>query len=307
MKKLSVFLATFIISATCMMVSAQEKTDTTVKFNQKTIYIQDSIGQTTVRITDEKSNEYKKVYEGIFTDEKSYERFNVMQEIGIYVPFMKKKDRYKKHNLVPKWAGFGFGFLTLADDQMHIGFTDGIPLNKNKSNEIMLNLCEGILPLGHSPFGITSGFGLNWRSFHLENNKHLLEIDGIIGVYDAPNNINYKYSRLRTLHLTIPLMLEWHPVLFSRSCYNKFYITVGVVGGWNVMSSYRVKYKDAQGNKVSIVESRGLKTNPLTLDYIVQVGYGTIGFYAKYSPIGVFQKGKGPQVNATSLGCMINF
>lgn len=308
MKRLKTFLGALICS-TILIASAQEATDTTVRFNQKTIYINDSIEQITVRVMDENSNEYKKVYEGIFTDEKSYEQFNVRQEIGFHIPFVKRKctkNRYYKRNyMIPHWQGFGFGFLTLADDNFNIGQTGDIPLNKGKSNEIMLNILEGIMPIGGNVFGITSGFGLNWRNFHLERNSHLLQQDAITKVYDAPVGITYRYSRLRTLHLTIPLLLELQPVLGRNN--QNFYVTAGVVGGWNVMATYRVKYDDpTTGKKVSFVESRGLQTNPLTLDIIVQIGYGDIGFYAKYSPIGVFQKGKGPRVNAASLGCMIN-
>lgn len=308
MKRLKAFVGALICS-TLMIASAQEATDTTVRFNQKTVYINDSIGQLTVRVMDENSNEYKKVYEGIFSDEQSYEQFNVMQEIGFHIPFVKKKHTknksYKCNYMTPHWAGFGFGFLTLADDNMNIGQTGDIPLNKGKSNEIILNVLEGILPIGGNVFGITSGFGLNWRNFHLDKNSHLLQQDAITKVYDAPAGITYRYSRLRTLHLTIPLLFEWQPRLGRNN--RNFYVTAGVVGGWNVMATYRVKYDDATGKKVSILESRGLQTNPLTLDAMIQIGYGCIGFYAKYSPIGVFQKGKGPQVNAASLGCMINF
>ena len=162
---------------------------------------------------------------------------------------------------------------------MNIGYTAGIPLNKGKSNEVMLNILEGILPIGGTTFGITSGFGLNWRSYHIEQNKHLFVKDAVTGVYDAPAGVTYRYSRMRTLHLTVPLMIEFQPTMWRR---HNFFLTAGVVGGWNVMNTYRVMYDDPSEGRVNRVESRGLQTNPLTLDIMVQIGYSCIGFYAKY-------------------------
>ena len=302
MRKITITAIMLITSLMTFILPAQEKKDTTVVFNRKLIYIQDSIGQMKVRVMDKDSTEYKKVYEGIFTDNKTYERFSVIQEIGFNIPFTKKKR--SRTSMEPHWAGFGFGVLTLADNKMRIGETAGVPLNKGKSNEIMLNILDGIIPVYERCIGITSGFGLDWRNFHLSDNTHFLEQNGVTNVYPAPANTSYLYSRLRTLHLTIPLMLEWQPV-FGKN--KKFYTTAGIVGGWNVMASYRVKYTDANGKKISEVESRGLNTNPLTLDVMAQVGYSDISLYVKYSPVGVFQKDKGPAVNAASLGLIVHF
>lgn len=228
----------------------------------------------------------------------------------MYIPILKNKYRHRegcragRRSMEPHWAGFGVGRLTTADNNMNIGYTAGIPLNKGKSNEVMLNILEGILPIGGTTFGITSGFGLNWRSYHIEQNKHLLVKDAVTGVYDAPAGVTYRYSRMRTLHLTVPLMIEFQPTMWRR---HNFFLTAGVVGGWNVMNTYRVMYDDPSEGKVNRVESRGLQTNPLTLDIMVQIGYSCIGFYAKYSPVGVFQQGKGADVHAASIGCMLHF
>lgn len=301
MKKVTVIALALLLGFTGATLSAQQIKDTTFVFNQKKILVQDSLSQVKVTVLGRDSTEYKKVYEGIFTDDKTFERFNVMEEIGFNIPFFKKK---KYEAMEPHWAGFGYGILTLTDSKMHIGETGSIPLNKGKSSELTLNIIEGILPvIGHT-FGFTSGFGLDWRNYHLEGNTHLLDNNGETTVFDAPADINYTYSRLRTLHLTVPVLLEWQPT-FGKN--RNFFMTAGVVGGWNVMASYRVKYKNANGDKISIKESSGLNTNPLTLDLMGQIGYGKISVYAKYSPIGVFQKDKGPEVNAASLGVVLNF
>lgn len=302
MKKI-ILAASMLISTFITTVSGQELNDTTILFNNKVIVVQDSLSRLKVKVMVKDSLEYKTVYEGIFTDVDSFENVNVMEEIGFNFPFIKKKKRNNK--MEAHWAGFSYGKLTTSDNQMHLGVTNGVPLDKGKSNEVMLNIFDGILPvIGHT-FGITSGFGLNWRSYHFDNNTHLMkDADGVTKVFSANAGINYTYSRLRTLHLTIPVLLEWQP-LFGKN--KEFFMSAGVIGGWNVMSTYRVKYVNADGDKINKVESHGLNTNPLSLDFMGQIGYSDISIYAKYSPFGIFQNGKGPDINAASLGLEIHF
>ncbi len=302
MKQHAILLTVLALSLTNSLLSAQVMKDTTFTFNQKQIHIQDSIDQINIRISSREGDSYKKVYEGIFSDGKSFERFNVVQDWGISIPFTKRKQ--KKHTLEAHWAGFGIGVLTLSDNRMHIGISPGFPIDRGKSTEITWNIIEGLLPIFGNSFGITSGFGLNWRNFHLEGNKHLLEVNDVTAAYPAPAGVTYKYSRLRMLHLTMPLLLEWQPLWAGK---RRFYVTAGAVAGWNVNATYRVKYDIASGKEFNEVESRGLKTNPLTLDLIGQIGYNCISFYAKYAPVGVFQNGKGPEVHAASLGMMLHF
>ena len=49
-----------------------------------------------VTVFDNESNPYKKVYEGVFTDDKSYEKWTVVEELGIQLPFLNKLGSKKK-------------------------------------------------------------------------------------------------------------------------------------------------------------------------------------------------------------------
>lgn len=44
----------------------------------------------------------------------------------------------------------------------------------------------------------------------------------------------------------------------------------------------------------------------ITMDFLFQAGVGCIGFYAKYSPFGLFEKDKGPKVHPVSLGLQLH-
>lgn len=72
--------------------------------------MQDSVGQMKVTVFDNESNPYKKVYEGVFTDDKSYEKWTVVEELGIQLPFLnklgsKKKKDYKMERTGPELVG----------------------------------------------------------------------------------------------------------------------------------------------------------------------------------------------------------
>jgi len=45
-----------------------------------------------------------------------------------------------------------------------------------------------------------------------------------------------------------------------------------------------------------------MNLRPITMDFLVQAGYGCIGFYAKYSPIEMFGNNKGPKIQPVSIG-----
>jgi len=280
--------------------------DTTIRFNRKVIHLEDSIGQVKVKVFDTDSVPYKPVYEGIFSDGKSYEKWTVMEAMGLQLPFLSnpKGRHHRDYSMEPHWAGIGWGFANIADQNLKMNNIQGITLKSESSNEFFVNLIEKILPVYRNTFGLTTGIGFDWHNYFLDMNTHLVEVGGITNVYDAPAGVKYEYSRLRTFHITVPLMLEWQPT-FGRN--HKFFMSAGVIGGVNTFASYKVKYKDADGNSITKVEGKGLNVAPLSLDFSGQIGYGAWSVFAKYSPFSIFQSGKGPEVRAVSLGAVLNF
>jgi hypothetical protein len=292
-----------MMGLTVTIVSAGElKKDTLVRFNQKLIQIQDSTGQVTVTVFDEQQAPYAKVYEGLFTDQKTYERWTVVEEIGLQLPFIHKKKKKADYQMEPHWAGLGWGFLNITDASKQLNNIDGVNLKSESSNEFYFNIAEKILPVYKNVLGLTSGFGFNWKSFYLDTNQHFTEVNGVTILENADAGVDYSYSRLRMLYLTVPLLLEWQPNFGSK---NKFYVSAGVVGGINTMASMKARYKD--GSATRYVKEKGLNAAPVILDCMAQLGYGSWSAYAKYSPFGLFQSQKGPDVRPVSLGLTLNF
>jgi len=283
-----------VIFLSCLStITAQTKKDTTVYFSNKKIMLNDSVGQLQVKVYEKGDTiPFTKVYEGIFTDEKSVENYSVVGQTSFDFPF----NRHKDHSHINgHFVSFGMGSLYITDDLSNFNDINGLQLSF--SNEISWNAFGYTLPVYKNFVGLTTGIGMNWRNYHLADNTHLVVNDGITTVQPAPSGINYTSSRLRTFEFTVPLYLDLQPL-----GNDKLFLTAGVLFGVNTFTSYKVKYKNSDGDKVKKVEGRDYKVNPFSLSYVLQVGYNDLGIYAKYTPTSVFKKDKGPEVQSASIG-----
>ena len=310
----TILTSAFVLLSVCLMGAEELPADTTFQFNRKYIEIKEDSAQIKVKVFEKNEAndtvQYKQLYEGIFSDEKSYEKWTVQEAVGFDIPFIKPFSRQKKERskqMTAHWDGLGLGFANIADRSLNMTNVNGVSIDAGSSREWFLNIGEKILPVYRKNIGITTGIGISWLNLRLDNNTRLVDTNGVTGVYPAPENIQYSLSRLMITRINVPLLLEWQPTIQGK---NKAFLSAGIVGGVKTFSSFLVKYKDRTdtGKRVSIEnKDRGLNTTPLYLDYIVQAGYDCVGIYAKYSPFGIFQENKGPDVRAVSLGFILYF
>ena len=104
--------------------------------------------------------------------------------------------------------------------------------------------------------------------------------------------------------LTIPVLLEWQTP--KKRHKPRFFVSGGVVGVIKTTSSSKVVYDDERGKTRKQKMDGGMNLRPVTMDFLFQAGVGCIGFYAKYSPFGLFEKDKGPKVHPVSLGLQLH-
>ena len=280
--------------------------DTTFHFNKKIIHVQDSIGQVKVKVfeaTNKDSIPYKVVYEGQFAEEKTFEKWTVVEEIGLQIPFLGKSNERHQGRMEPHWAGIGWGFANISNPSFKINNIDGVSLKSGSSSEFFVNLIEKILPIYKNRLGITTGLGFNWRTYSMDYNTHFVNSNGLTNVYDAPVGVKYEYSKLKTAHITLPVLLEWQPGGLD----DDFFVSVGIICGVKTYSVSKIKFKNESGDMIKRVEDKGLNVSPLSLDYYAQIGYGSFNVFAKYSPFSIFESGKGPDVRAVSLGLVLDF
>lgn len=306
MKKIILFMMALVVAFTASNAAELNQSDTTFHFNKKIIQIQDSIGQVKVKVfeaTNKDSIPYKAVYEGQFVEEKTFEKWTVVEEIGIQIPFFGKSNERHHGKMEPHWAGIGWGFANISNASFKLNNIDGVSLKSGSSSEFFVNLIEKMLPIYKNKLGITTGLGFNWRTYSMDYNTHFVNNNGLTDVYDAPMGVKYEYSKLKTAHITLPLLLEWQPGGLD----DDFFVSVGVICGVKTYSVSKIKFKNESGDMIKRVEDKGLNVSPLSLDYYAQIGYGSFNVFAKYSPFSIFESGKGLDVRAVSLGLLLNF
>jgi hypothetical protein len=305
MKKFILLPVLALLPFSSMLASDFTGKDTTILFNNKIIQIRDSVDQVNIKVSKTEKNDttaYKTVFEGLYSDNQSYERWSVVEQLGIQIPFVTnhkihEKRRYEMHS---HWAGFGWGFITMTDGAA-INNVNGIQLDLNRSYEFNYNMIEHITPIFLRYLGISSGIGFSWRNYYLDNKTFFKEENDIVSVLTDASTNKYKYSRLSNWYLTVPLMLE---LQLFKSSKRKPYIAAGVIGDIRLATSNRTKYVNAAGSTIRTTE-HGMNVLPISMDYVAQAGMGKISIYAKYSPISIFETGKGPDVQHASIGFII--
>jgi len=306
MKKIILFMMALFVAFSISEAAELNQNDTTFHFNKKIIHVQDSIGQVKVKVfeaTNKDSIPYKVVYEGQFAEEKTFEKWTVVEEIGLQIPFLGKSNERHQGKMEPHWAGIGWGFANISNASFKINNIDGVSLKSGSSSEFFVNLIEKILPIYKNKLGITTGLGFNWRTYSLDYNTHFVNNNGLTNVYDAPVGVKYEYSKLKTAHITLPVLLEWQPGGLD----DDFFVSVGIICGVKTYSVSKIKFKNESGDMIKRIEDKGLNVSPLSLDYYAQIGYGSFNVFAKYSPFSIFESGKGPDVRAVSLGLVLDF
>ncbi|HHT23353.1 MAG TPA: hypothetical protein GXZ87_08615 [Bacteroidales bacterium] len=296
--KFQLFIAAFLLASFSMSAQSTAVKDTTVFFNQKKVAIRDSVDQVKVKVYRMDSTEYKQIYEGIYTDDQTFESYSVTSQFSFDIPFIKKKK--ERTQLDGHFKGLSFGSLYTHNNFTDFNDTDGMKIGF--SNEISVNPIEYTLPIINHYLGLISGIGMTWRNYHIGNNSRLINDNGITKVAPALDGTNYSYSRLRTFEFTVPIYLELHPL-----GNDKFYLMGGMLLGVNTFTSHKVKYVNERGKKVKNVLGRDYNVNPFSASWLVQMGWEDLAVFGKYTPTSLFKNGKGPDVETLSVGLSLSF
>jgi hypothetical protein len=285
--------------------------DTTFRYKNKVIKVEDQPDQMKVKVYETRNGKdtvaCKQIFEGIYSDGKSYETWSVIEEIGIQLPGLgkpKNKSHNSKCHMDPHYAGVGIGYMNVTDDgnPFNTVSTDRFALKAEETTEWFINLIEHSYSLYRNRLALVTGLGINWRTYRMDQNTMLREVNGKTEMEPFDLADNYEYSRLKVTRITMPLLLEWQPGFLRKS-----FLSGGVEAGLKTYSTFKVKYKNSTGDVVKKVTDRGLNTTPLSFDLMLMAGIDNISIFAKQSLTGVFQKDKGPDVKPVSIGVVLNF
>ena len=202
------------------------------------------------------------------------------------------------------WAGLDFGFAVLLDENQENKFADN-PYWKNdaaKSQVWNLNILEHKFNFGTPYVGLTTGLGFNFTSVAFKNNYVVQSnADSVFAVMDTVNV--FSKNKLKAAYLTVPLMLEFNT---SSDEDKSFYLAAGVVGGVRLASKTK-RQGEIDGKVVKEKVRAPFNLNPFKLDAAVRFGYGSVGVFANYSLLPLFETGKTVELYPLTFGLSLNF
>jgi hypothetical protein len=197
----------------------------------------------------------------------------------------RRRSRFRGH-----WTGIEFGFNNYVTSDKSLVLPadiDYMTLHSSKSSNFNINFSQ--LSLGMSRhFGIVTGLGLNWNNYRFDGNNNIIKGDnGIIEKLDPETNL--KKSKLATLFLTLPLMLELQiPVDHSR-----LNIAAGPIGAVKLGSHTKMVYENGE----KIKSNGDFSLNMLRYGATARIGYANFQLYGTYYMTPMFRTGKGPGGN----------
>jgi hypothetical protein len=197
----------------------------------------------------------------------------------------RRRSRFRGH-----WSGIELGVNNYLASDKSFSMPSGIDymtLNSSKSTNFNINFAQLSLGLARH-FGFVTGLGLNWNNYRFDGNNNIQKgPDGIIEELDP--GLKLEKSKLATLFLTLPLMLEIQIPVDN----NRLHIAAGPIGALKLGSHTKMVFDDGHA-----VKSWGdFSLNMLRYGATARIGYGNFQLFGTYYATPLFQTGKGPEGN----------
>ncbi len=221
------------------------------------------------------------------------------------VYYSRSKRRFYGH-----WKGLELGFNTFInpDYSMYAPKYDGfMELDQVRSIAVNLNFWEWSIGLQskRNTIGLVTGLGVEWNNYRFDN-KFTIKTDDkdIIQPIEFENNWRVKKSKLASLYLNMPLLMEFH---IPSGRYSRGHIAIGAVAGLRLLSYTKTKYKTEDDSRRSTDNDR-FSLNNIRYSAMIRIGYGGFNCYATYGISKLFEKDKGPDLTPFTIGVtLINF
>jgi hypothetical protein len=193
-----------------------------------------------------------------------------------------RRSRFRGH-----WTGIELGlnnYVTSGKSFAMPTDIDYMSVHSSKSTNFNINFTQLSLGLARH-IGFVTGLGLNWNNYRFDGNNNIQKgTDGVIEELDPGSNL--EKSKLATLFLTVPVMLE----LQFPLDHNRLTIAAGPIGALKLSSHTKMVFEDGH-----TVKSWGdFSLNMLRCGATARVGYGNFHIYGTYYRTPLFQTGKGP-------------
>ncbi|MBQ9470818.1 MAG: hypothetical protein IJU72_07705 [Bacteroidales bacterium] len=212
----------------------------------------------------------------------------------------------RNHKTDKRFSAYAFkamewGINGLADGYSPVltGELEWLDLRQARSWCFSINPIQWGLGLGSQHVGLVTGLGMMFNNYHLSG--HL--VPSVMGGITVPDSSFSSYrihkNKMHTFGLNIPLLLEFNIPVRN----NTLFFAVGAIGEARLFTRTKVVY-DLDGDKKKEKTRNNNDLNMATLKYSLTARVGTedIYLFCNYSPMPLFEPGKGPKVNAFSVG-----
>ncbi|MDQ1771759.1 outer membrane beta-barrel protein [Labilibaculum sp. A4] len=214
--------------------------------------------------------------------------------------FLEEEKGFRGH-----WAGFEVGVNGFADEYYGDYLDDQkdfMDLDMAKSLAVNLNFLQYDISLQkeRNTIGLVTGMGLEWNNYRFDQNITLAnDGSGKIEPIAFDPDWNIKKSKLTSLYLTVPLLLEFQiPVKYKS---RRVHMSAGLVGGLRIGSHTKVKYK-SNGNMHKDKDHDDFNLNTLRCAAHARIGYRSLNFFATYGLTDLFEYNKGPELVPFTVG-----
>jgi hypothetical protein len=188
--------------------------------------------------------------------------------------------------------------------------TQFMELDYAKSWKVGINFWEHFFKLKEHHVGLVTGLGLEYNNYELRNNVRLIANGGSFvndnltafnedytwGIVDT--SLQYSKNRFKTFYITAPFLFE---INTGQHKNKSFHISTGAILGYKFKTKMKYKYEE-DGDTQKYKDNQNFNTNPFKVDLTARVGYGWFTAFATYSLTPLFEKDRGPELHAFSVG-----
>ena len=232
----------------------------------------------------EDDDTYRFDYDKKFSPEGRVVTHQKTSGLDFTLPFLRPEGQRGKSYF--SMGGVGFGFVNA------LGAPDPMNVNMAASYEVFADLLTYGRYVGpHADLSI--GFGINWRNYRMNGRTRFVMNGDCIGLSPYPDGADIDFSRIKVFSLTFPFRYTQH---LSKH----FTYSLAAILNVNTYASLKTHYT-LDGEKHHSV-FKDIRQTPITVDFMGQVQFHSVGLYVKYSPCRMLNTDFGPDFSHLSAG-----
>lgn len=232
----------------------------------------------------EDDNTYRFDYDKKFNPEGRVVTHQKTSGLDFTLPFLQSKG--KRGESYFSMGGVGFGFVNA------LGSPGPMNVNMAASYEVFADLLTYGRYVGPNA-DLSLGFGINWRNYRMNGRTRFVMDGNGISLAPYPDGADIDFSRIKVFSLTFPFRYTQH---LSRN----FTYSLAAILNVNTYASLKTHYT-LDGEKHHSV-FKNIHQTPVTVDFMGQIQFHSIGLYVKYSPCRVLNTDFGPDFSHISTG-----